>query len=114
MATLTVWKYDTEGGADAALSKLIELQKQELITVIDAAVVCMSVPPVLRAALEHRMPCKVVHAIVNCRQFRPSSTVRVLAVQDARRTLVPSSLHVNTGEFAKLLHIVQVLLQAQR
>ncbi len=43
MATLTVWKYDTEGGADAALSKLIELQKQELITVIDAAVVSWQV-----------------------------------------------------------------------
>ncbi len=39
MATLTVWKYDTDGGAEAALAKLIGLQQQELITVIDAATV---------------------------------------------------------------------------
>ncbi len=39
MTTLTVWKFDTVDGAEKALSKLIELQKQNLIEVIDAATV---------------------------------------------------------------------------
>jgi uncharacterized membrane protein len=39
MATLTVWKFDTVDGADNALSKLQDLQRQELIEVIDGAVV---------------------------------------------------------------------------
>ena len=39
MATLTVWKFHTAEGAQNALTKLGELQKQELIQVLDAAVV---------------------------------------------------------------------------
>jgi len=39
MTTLTVWKFDTVTGADAALTKLIELQKQALVEIVDAAVV---------------------------------------------------------------------------
>jgi uncharacterized membrane protein len=39
MATLTVLKFNSAEGADQALSRLIELQKQELIKLQDAAVV---------------------------------------------------------------------------
>jgi uncharacterized membrane protein len=39
MASLTVWKFRTPYGADAALEKLQELQTQQLIVVQDAAVV---------------------------------------------------------------------------
>jgi uncharacterized membrane protein len=39
MSTLTVWKFDTAGGADKALTKLESLQKQQLIQVLDAAIV---------------------------------------------------------------------------
>jgi uncharacterized membrane protein len=39
MATLTVWKFDTVDGADNALSKLQDLERQELIEVVDGAVV---------------------------------------------------------------------------
>lgn len=39
MSTLTVWKFDNADGADKALTKLGELQKQQLIQVLDAAVV---------------------------------------------------------------------------
>jgi uncharacterized membrane protein len=39
MATLTVWKFDTAGGALAAEKTLFELAKQELIKVHDAATV---------------------------------------------------------------------------
>jgi uncharacterized membrane protein len=39
MATLTVWKFNTAYGADAALDTLEDLQKQELIQVLDGAVV---------------------------------------------------------------------------
>jgi len=39
MATLTVWKFPTSHGADEAEYTLIELQKQEMIKVHDAAVV---------------------------------------------------------------------------
>lgn len=39
MATFTVWKFDSAGGAGNALSTLEGLQKQELIKVHDAAVV---------------------------------------------------------------------------
>lgn len=39
MATLTVWKFHTAEGADLALSKLEDLQKQQLIEVLDAAIV---------------------------------------------------------------------------
>jgi uncharacterized membrane protein len=39
MATLTVWKFNSADGADNALSKLKELQKQQLVQVLDAAVV---------------------------------------------------------------------------
>lgn len=39
MATLTVWKFDTVDGAEKALEKLLELQKQYLVEVIDAATV---------------------------------------------------------------------------
>lgn len=39
MATFTVWKFDSAGGAEGALSTLEGLQKQELIKVHDAAIV---------------------------------------------------------------------------
>ncbi len=39
MSTLTVWKFNTADGADKALKKLEELQKQQLIQVLDAAIV---------------------------------------------------------------------------
>jgi uncharacterized membrane protein len=39
MSALTVWKFPTPFGADAALEKLSALQSQQLITVQDAAVV---------------------------------------------------------------------------
>jgi uncharacterized membrane protein len=39
MATLTVWKFDTAGGARGALHVLERLQKEELIQIVDAAVV---------------------------------------------------------------------------
>ena len=39
MATLTVWKFDSPDGADAAVETLQSLEKQELITVHDAATV---------------------------------------------------------------------------
>ncbi|TVZ04866.1 DUF1269 domain-containing protein [Trebonia kvetii] len=39
MASLTVWKFSTPYGAEAAMEKLEALQSQQLITVQDAAVV---------------------------------------------------------------------------
>ncbi|MCD4523928.1 DUF1269 domain-containing protein [Nocardioides sp. cx-173] len=39
MATLTVWKFETPEGAQQAEDALSRLQKQELITVLDAATV---------------------------------------------------------------------------
>jgi uncharacterized membrane protein len=42
MATFTVWKFDSAGGADAALTTLERLQKEELIQVLDGAVVSWS------------------------------------------------------------------------
>jgi uncharacterized membrane protein len=39
METLTVWKFDTDDGAPKALSGLIELRKQKLISITDAATV---------------------------------------------------------------------------
>jgi len=39
MATFTVWKFDNAGGADETLSTLERLQKEELIRVLDAAIV---------------------------------------------------------------------------
>lgn len=39
MATLTVWKFDSDGGARNGLDVLERLQKEELIQVIDAAIV---------------------------------------------------------------------------
>ncbi len=39
MASLTVWKFNTADGADKALAKLADLQKQQLIQVLDAAIV---------------------------------------------------------------------------
>ena len=39
MATLTAWKFDTAEGADQAEATLIELSKQELIQIEDAATV---------------------------------------------------------------------------
>ena len=39
MATLTVWKFDTAGGADGALHLLQRLQKEELLRIDDAAYV---------------------------------------------------------------------------
>ena len=39
MATLSAWKFDTPEGADQTEQILLDLQKQRLISVIDAAVV---------------------------------------------------------------------------
>lgn len=39
MATLTVFKFDSPDGAEQILDKLQDLQKRQLITVLDAAVV---------------------------------------------------------------------------
>lgn len=39
MATLTVWKFDAPEGAEAVEDTLLQLQKQQLIKVIDAATV---------------------------------------------------------------------------
>lgn len=39
MATLSVWKFNTEDGAQQALDKLTSLQKQQVIQVQDAAIV---------------------------------------------------------------------------
>lgn len=39
MTTLTVWKFDSADGAGQAISKLIDLQKQKLVEVQDAAIV---------------------------------------------------------------------------
>jgi len=39
MSALTVWKFNTADGAAHALTKLGELQKQQLIQVVDAAIV---------------------------------------------------------------------------
>ncbi|MBF2046763.1 MAG: DUF1269 domain-containing protein [Elainella sp. C42_A2020_010] len=39
MSTLTVWKFNSVDGADKALTKLESLQKQQLIQVLDAAIV---------------------------------------------------------------------------
>ena len=43
MATLTVWKFDTPDGADAAEATLERLAKQELIKIHDAATVSWAV-----------------------------------------------------------------------
>jgi len=43
MASLTVWKFQTPFGADAALDKLQQLASQQLIVVQDAAVVSWEV-----------------------------------------------------------------------
>jgi uncharacterized membrane protein len=39
MATLTVWKFDSASGAEAALAQLERMQKEELVQVNDAAYV---------------------------------------------------------------------------
>ena len=39
MKTLTVWKFDSSTGATEALSKLGQVQKQQLIEIVDAAIV---------------------------------------------------------------------------
>jgi uncharacterized membrane protein len=39
MATLTVWKFDSPGGAESALALLERMQKEELVQVNDAAYV---------------------------------------------------------------------------
>jgi uncharacterized membrane protein len=39
MATLTVWRFDTDDGAPNALAELIGLRKQKLITIMDAATI---------------------------------------------------------------------------
>jgi uncharacterized membrane protein len=39
MATLTVWKFDSAGGAENALAQLERMQKEELLQVIDGAYV---------------------------------------------------------------------------
>jgi uncharacterized membrane protein len=43
MATFSVWKFDTPDGAERAEQALVDLQKQELIKIVDAATV--SWPP---------------------------------------------------------------------
>jgi uncharacterized membrane protein len=40
MASLTVWKFQSPEGAEATEATLLELQKQQLIQIADAAVVC--------------------------------------------------------------------------
>ena len=39
MSTLTVWKFNTVDGAENALTKLGDLQKQQIVQVLDAAIV---------------------------------------------------------------------------
>ena len=39
MATLTVWKFSSSDGADQAVETLRSLEKQEIVTVVDAATV---------------------------------------------------------------------------
>jgi uncharacterized membrane protein len=39
MATLSVWKFDSPDGAQQALAKLMDLSKQQLVTIQDAAYV---------------------------------------------------------------------------
>lgn len=39
MSALTVWKFNTAEGAETALAKLVDLQKQQIVQVLDAAVV---------------------------------------------------------------------------
>jgi len=39
MANLTVWKFNTADGAETAIAKLADLQKQHLIEIKDAAIV---------------------------------------------------------------------------
>ena len=39
MTALTVWKFDTVDGADIALTRLQQLQREQLIEVLDGAVV---------------------------------------------------------------------------
>lgn len=39
MSTLTVWKFNTVNGAENALTKLGDLQKQQIVQVLDAAIV---------------------------------------------------------------------------
>jgi uncharacterized membrane protein len=39
MATLTVWKFDSAEGAEQAITRLVELQKQQLVQIRDAATV---------------------------------------------------------------------------
>ena len=43
MAALTVWKFNTPSGADTALATVQDLAKQQLIQVLDAAVVSWEV-----------------------------------------------------------------------
>jgi uncharacterized membrane protein len=43
MVTLTVWKFDNPAGAQDALDKLVELSKQHLVKINDAAVVSWEV-----------------------------------------------------------------------
>ncbi len=40
MTTLTVWKFNSASGAEEALAKLAEFQKEHLIEIEDAAIVC--------------------------------------------------------------------------
>ncbi len=53
MAALTVWKFDTAEGADAALDTLEQLQTEQLITLLDGAVVTW--PPDRRKPKTHQM-----------------------------------------------------------
>ncbi len=52
MATLSVWRFESPEGADMALDTLASLQKQELITVHDAATV--SWPPEKKRPKTHQ------------------------------------------------------------
>lgn len=58
MATLTVWKFPTPGGADAALGTLRELQQQHLITVHDGAVVTWEAGKKSRKPVSWRTRCR--------------------------------------------------------
>jgi uncharacterized membrane protein len=43
MSSLTVWKFESPSGAQEALDQLVDLQRQQLIQVLDAAVVSWEV-----------------------------------------------------------------------
>ena len=54
MTTLTIWKFDSVGAASGALQVLERLQKQELLQIIDAAI--MAWPPEVGGRMPETMP----------------------------------------------------------